>query len=110
MLSLTLFVALLVPAPVQQPDPGKCFVKDGKTGGVFYGMSVLMDLWGNFRRQVCTLRPDGVHLFGPPEGGFEDFVQRPLRDTEKPNATSYRIDGEKFLFSYRDGAKSEGKV
>src|SRR5882724_7427078 len=111
MLPLSLLLAFLLPAPASQDaEPGKCFVKDGKTTGVFYGMSVIMDLWGNFRRQVSTLRPDGVYLFGAPEGGLEDFVKRPLSETEKSNATQYRIEGEKFLFSYRDGSKSEGKL
>lgn len=97
-------------AAAQDPAPGKCFVKDGRTAGVCYGMSLLADLWGNFRRQVFTLRPDGTLLFGAPEGGFEDFLKRELTEGEKAGASSYSIEGGKFLFRYRDGSKSEGTV
>lgn len=110
MSTLVALALALLPAPAQEAAPGKCFVKDGRTGGVFYGMSILADLWGNFRRQVWTLKADGTLIFGPPEGGFEDFAGRPLTEGEKASAGTYSFDGAKFFMTYRDGSKSEGSV
>jgi hypothetical protein len=112
MMRTAVLLAILIasPAAALAQEPGKCVVKDGKTSGVCYGMSLVADLWGNFRRGVWTFRPDGTMLFSAPEGGFEEFLKRELTAGEKANASTYSIDGEKLLFSYRDGSQSEGKV
>lgn len=107
--SVALLVLLAAPQ-ASDPAQGKCMVADGKTGGVFYGMSLMANLYGNFRRQVCTLKPDGSLLFGSPEGSLEDYLQRAPTATEKANLGTYAIAGEKFSMTYRDGSKGEGSV
>lgn len=108
--TLALLAALALPAPAQDPAAGKYAVTDGKTGGVFYGMSFIADLWGNFRRQVWTLRPDGRLVFGAPEGSLEDHLRRELTEAEKAECGTYSIDGDKFNLTYRDGSKGQGSV
>lgn len=111
-MNILLVLLSLLPAIPQEADPaqGKCTVVAGKTSGVFYGMSAIADLWGNMRRQVCTLKPDGSLLFGAPDGSFEDYVRRAPTAEEKANLATYSIDAEKFSFTYRDGSKGDGSV
>lgn len=103
-------LALLTALLLQDPAQGKYVVRDGKTGGLFYGMSVVADLWGNFRRQVWTLKSDGSLLFGAPEGSLEDYLKREPTEGEKANRGSYSIDGAKFFMTVRDASRSEGTV
>jgi hypothetical protein len=103
-------LALLSALLLQDPAQAKYAVTDGKTGGIFYGMSVIADLWGNYRRQVWTLKPDGSLLFGAPEGGLEDYLQRDFSTEEKANLGTYSIAGDKILMTTRDASKSEGSV
>lgn len=103
--------ALAIPASAQQDPPAPVKVKDGRAVGVFYGWSVVTDMWGNSRTGVWTLRSDGTLMWGAPEGPIEEFDGRPLTAGEKENGTAtYTIDGEKFLFTYRDGSNGTGKI
>lgn len=110
MRALVALILLAFPAAAQEGGPQKCLVKNGKTSGVFYGMSFVMDLWGNTRRQVWTLRPDGILVWGAPEEPLESYQARALTAEEKAAAGAYAIDGTKFHLTWRDGSKSEGTV
>ncbi len=113
MRTLLLLPLLLLPAAsahAQEPAAGKYFVKDGKTSGIFYGMSVSPDLWGNFNRKVWTLRSDGTLLMDLPEGSFEEFIQRDLGAEEKTAAVRYAIEGDKFRIFFNDGTTGTGTV
>jgi len=109
-MTLLWMLALLAAPPAQDPAAGKYLVKEGRTAGVFYGSSMMRDLWGNIRRQVWTLRADGTLLFGAPEGSFEDYADRALSAEEQAKVGHYSIEGGNFPFSYRDGSRSEGKI
>ncbi|KAF0243624.1 MAG: hypothetical protein FD180_3228 [Planctomycetota bacterium] len=86
-------------------------VKDGHASGVFYGWSVVTDMWGNARKGVWTLRTDGVLMWGAPDGPLEDFDGRALTAAEKENGTAtYVIEGTEFKFKYRDGTDGKGKI
>ena len=111
LLRAALAVALAVPASAQQELPAPVKVKDSHAVGVFYGWSVVTDMWGNARTGVWTLRSDGTLMWGAPEGPLEEFDGRVLTAAEKENGVgTYRIEGEKFIFKYRDGTDGAGKV
>ncbi|MBI2922246.1 MAG: hypothetical protein HYY18_14430 [Planctomycetes bacterium] len=106
-----LALACAIPASAQQDPPPPVKVKDGHAVGVFYGWSVVTDMWGNARTGMWTLRSDGTLMWGAPEGAIEEFDGRELTAGEKENGVgTYTIDGEKFNFTYRDGSKGTGKV
>ncbi len=105
---MLLALCLVLAAPQQETTRVK--VVDGRIEGVFYGFSAVSDLWGNMRRDMRTIRKDGVMYWGAPEGSFEEFTQRALTADEKKESGNYSIDGTKFNFTYRDGSKEEGEI
>ncbi|MEK7470308.1 MAG: hypothetical protein AAB074_23305 [Planctomycetota bacterium] len=102
-----LFLLLALPASAEPSVK----VKDGYASGVFYGWSVVSDMWGNARKAVWTLRSDGVLMWGSPDGPHEEFDGRALTAAEKENGTAtYVIEGAEFRFKYRDGTDGKGKI
>ncbi len=91
-------------------DAEKIHVKDGKAPGVFYGLSLMLDLWGNTRHETWTLRPDGVLFWGAPREPFEDFAKRALTDDEKKVCSRYEIRGAEIRYTYPGGRETTGEV
>ncbi len=94
----------------QADDTPKVLVKDGHCDAILYGWSPVLDLWGNARKQVWTLRADGTLLFRTPEGSLEDYLKRDLTAEEKEHAGTYSISGEALDFSFKDGSTAKGTV
>jgi hypothetical protein len=103
-------VEFLAAAALLLQDDPKIFIKDGKAPAVYYGWSPVLDLWGNIRRGVIALRPDGTIFWGAPRDSFEQFSTRGLTDEEKQACGRYEFSGAEFKYTYRDGSDGKGEV
>lgn len=110
LLAAASFALAAAPAFAEDQDLPQLKVTGGHIQAVMYGWSPVLDLWGNIRRSVWTLRGDGVLYFGAPEGSLGDFAALNLTAEQKKECGTYTIDGARFRFTFRDGSPGEGEV